>query len=150
MDHDLIMESIFTLEVPGAPRGKGRPRFRIIGKGMQQFASAYTDSDTRKYEDQLRIAAALEMGADKPFDFPLSVSVEALMPIPSSWSLKKRASAAEGTIAPTSKPDADNIVKSLDALNKVVWRDDSLIVSLFVIKRYSLTPMLRIGVRKWF
>jgi len=143
------MEPIFTLEFPGAPRGKGRPRFRIIGKGMQQFASTYTDSDTRRYEDQLRVAATIQMGRREPFDFPLSVSIEALMPIPGSWSLRKRASAASGVIAPTTKPDADNIVKSLDAFNKVVWRDDSMIVNLLINKRYSLTPMLKVVVWRW-
>lgn len=117
---------------------------------MKQFTSAYTDSDTRKYEDQLRAVAALEMGRREPFDFPLSVRVEALMPIPTSWSLKKQLLAEEGAIAPTTKPDADNIVKMCDALNKVVWRDDSIIVNLLIIKQYSLTPKLRIEVRKLF
>lgn len=143
------MDLIFALELPGSPRGKGRPRFRIIGSGMKQFTSAYTDSDTRKYEDQLRAIAALEMGRREPFDFPLSVKVEALMPIPGSWSTKKRALAADGSIAPTTKPDADNILKNLDALNKVVWRDDSIIVNLLIIKKYGLTPKLRIEVREW-
>ncbi len=90
------------------------------------------------------------MGMGEPFDYPLSVKVEAFMPIPASWSLKKQASAASGEIAPTTKPDSDNIAKMKDALNGVVWRDDSQIVSLLVVKRYSRTPLLRIGVWKWF
>lgn len=141
---------LFGLELPGPPRGKGRPRFRIIGKGKSQFVSTYTDAETRKYEDRLKVAAASQMGMGEPFDCPLSVKVEAFMPIPGSWSLKKQASAADGAIMPTTKPDADNIVKMLDALNKVVWRDDSAIVSLVVVKRYSVLPLLRIGVWRWF
>jgi len=90
------------------------------------------------------------MGMVEPFDCPLSVKVEAFMPIPESWSIKKRLAAQSGQIMPTTKPDADNIIKMLDAFNKVVWKDDSAIVSLVVIKRYSLTPMLRIEVWKWF
>jgi len=62
----------------------------------------------------------------------------------------KETIAVQGAIAPTTKPAADNIAKMKDALNGVVWRDDSLIVSLLVVKRYSLTPSLRIGVWKWF
>lgn len=146
----VISPPIFQVELFGNPRGKGRPRFRVIGSGKRQFVSTYTDTETRKYEERLKAAAALQMAMGEPFDCPLSVKVEALMPIPASYSLKKRAMALSGAIMPTTKPDADNIVKMLDALNKVVWRDDSAIVSLLVVKRYSATPMLRIGVWRWF
>lgn len=145
-----MAQAIAVIELPGIPRGKGRPRFRVIGTGKRSFVSTYTDAETRKYEDRLKAAGAAQMAMDAPYDCPLSVRVEAFMPIPASWSVKKRASAANGEIMPTTKPDADNIVKMLDALNGVVWRDDSLIVSLFVIKRYSVTPLLRIGVWRWF
>jgi Holliday junction resolvase RusA-like endonuclease len=142
---------LLTLELPGAPRGKGRPRFRVIGHGKKQFVSTYTDAETRKYEERLKAVGTTRMGMGDPFDCPLAVKVEALTPIPGSWSLKKQALAAAGEIAPGSNPDADNICKiALDSLNKVVWRDDSLIVSLLIVKRYSLTPLLRIGVWKWF
>lgn len=144
------MVPIFSIVMLGDPRGKGRPRFRVIGKGKKQFVSTYTDTETRKYEDRLKAVGAAEMGMGEPFDFPLSVRIDAFCPIPASWSLKKRASAEKGDIAPTTKPDADNIAKMKDALNGVVWRDDSLIVSLLMVKRYSLTPSLRIGVWKWF
>jgi len=141
---------LVAIELLGPPRGKGRPRFRVIGKGKKQFVSTYTDAETRKYEDALKAAGALQMGMGEPYDCPMSVKVEAFMPIPGSWSLKKQASAAAGEIAAATKPDADNIAKMKDALNGVVWRDDSQIVSLLVVKRYSRTPMLRIGVWKWF
>jgi Holliday junction resolvase RusA-like endonuclease len=141
---------LLTLELPGAPRGKGRPRFRVIGHGKKQFVSTYTDAETRKYEERLKAVGTARMGMGEPFDCPLSVKVEALTPIPASWSLKKQASAAAGELCPTGKPDADNIAKLVDALNGVVWRDDSAIVSMLIVKRYSLTPLLRIGVWKWF
>jgi Holliday junction resolvase RusA-like endonuclease len=141
---------LLSLELPGVPRGKGRPRFRVIGKGKKQFVSTYTDTETRQYEERLKAIGSARMGMGEPFDCPLSVKVEALTPIPASWSLKKQASAAKGEIVPTGKPDADNIAKLVDALNGVVWRDDSFIVSMLILKRYSLTPLLRIGVWKWF
>ncbi len=137
---------LIAISLPGAPRGKGRPRFRVIGKGPRSFVSTYTDPETQKYEARLRTAGAAQMAMQEVFSGPLYVKVEAFMPIPASYSLRKRASCADGTIQPTGKPDADNIVKMLDALNAVVWRDDSQITSLFVVKRYSLTPMLRVGV----
>lgn len=90
------------------------------------------------------------MGMTEPYDCPLSVKVEAFMPVPVSWSIKKRAAADAGEITPCTKPDLDNVCKLLDALNEVVWKDDSQIVAMTAIKRYSLTPLLRIGVWKWF
>ena len=139
-----------VIELIGHPRGKGRPRFRIIGKGRSQFVSTYTDAETKKYEDRLRDAGALKMLGVSAFDCPLSVRVEAFMPVPISWGKRKALDATEGRVMPTSKPDSDNIVKMLDALNKVVWKDDAQIVSLFVLKRYSDNPRLRIMVWKWF
>lgn len=47
---------------------------------------------------------------------------------------------------PTSKPDPDNIMKGLDALNEVVFRDDKQIVDARVIKSYSERPALRIEI----
>lgn len=154
---------LLGLEIDGPPKGKARPRFRVIGSGQKQFVSTYTDSDTRKYEDRLKSAAIDAMGMREPFSDPLSVKVEAFMPIPSSWSLRKQAQASEGLIMPASGIDLDNIVKMLDGLNyhpprfkgdrekrPIVWMNDSQIVSLMAVKRYSLTPLLRIGVWKWF
>ena len=41
-------------------------------------------------------------------------------------------------IRPTVKPDADNVVKSvLDALNKLIYKDDSQVTDLLVHKYYS-------------
>ena len=45
------------------------------------------------------------------------------------------------------KPDPDNIAKMLDALNRVVWVDDSQIVGLDACqKRYSDRPRIEIYV----
>ena len=41
-------------------------------------------------------------------------------------------------IRPTVKPDVDNVVKSvLDALNKLIYKDDSQVTDLLVHKYYS-------------
>jgi Holliday junction resolvase RusA-like endonuclease len=142
---------LFSLELLGPPRGKGRPRFRVLGKGKRQFVSTYTDTETRKYEDRLRTAAMAKIGMSEPLSTPLYVKIDALMPIPESWSARKKAQAEAGEIMPVSKPDADNLLKiALDPLNKVVWTDDSIIVGLSMVKRYSANPLLRISVWDWF
>ncbi len=129
----------------GPPRGKGRPRFRSMGK----FVSAYTDAATRKYESALHDQAKKVMGTDQPLEGPLAVEIVAYTPIPKSWNRKDTAAALAGESVPTSRPDVDNLSKVVDALNGVVWRDDSQIVDLHVWKFYSAEPRLVIKVRQW-
>lgn len=46
-----------------------------------------------------------------------------------------------------SKPDCDNLAKFvMDALNKVYWRDDSLICILSISKEYSDNPRTEINI----
>ncbi len=75
--------------------------------------------------------------------------VNVYRPIPKSFSKKKTAAAEAGQIRPTTKPDADNYVKGIkDALNKVIWKDDSQIVSVTVAKFYSQRPRIEVKVQE--
>ena len=71
------------------------------------------------------------------------------MPIPKSWSKTKQQDALMHRVRPTTKPDADNVLKQLDALNEVCWRDDSQIVEATVRKFYSDRPRLVITILPW-
>ena len=67
--------------------------------------------------------------------------------IPVSWPKKKQASALDGTLRPTGKPDLDNVAKLLaDALNGILWHDDSQIVALEVEKHYGASPATALSV----
>lgn len=134
--------------LPGAPRGKGRPRSRIVTKpGGNQFVSVYTDAETRSYEAMLRYAAEKAMQGRPPFDCALNVRVVACMAVPDSWSAKQKHLALEGARRPTGRPDADNLIKSIvDAGNKIVWVDDARIVKLVVEKYYHERPGLQMEV----
>ena len=60
------------------------------------------------------------------------------MPIPKSWS-KKRKNEAAGCYH-TSKPDLDNLQKALlDAMNGIVFEDDSQVADIRAVKRYTIT-----------
>ena len=140
--------------------GKGRPRFSTQGG----FVRAFTPKKTRDYENQIKAAAIAAMGhVLEPLNEALGISVTAYMPIPESWSDKKRAAALAGDIAPTTKPDWENIAKLTDGMNHhpprwkgdrekrpIVWGDDAHIVSAQVIKIYSDQPRLSIAVYRWF
>jgi Holliday junction resolvase RusA-like endonuclease len=69
------------------------------------------------------------------------------MGVPRSWPAKKRDAALTGVVRPTGRPDWDNLAKSgLDALNGIVFADDSQVVEATVKKVYSEVPLLRIEV----
>lgn len=128
-----------VVNIPGQPVPKGRPRFTRGG-------FAYTPDKTRKYEKLVAGLAKTAMAGRPPFDCPVKVMVTAFMRIP-QMSRKRTADALAGYILPAVKPDADNLAKAaLDACNGIIWRDDALICSLLVKKRYAAYPCLEIKV----
>jgi Holliday junction resolvase RusA-like endonuclease len=124
----------------GAPRGKERPRLTKAGH-------VYTPEKTRDYEAALKYAAKEAMGDRAPLDGPIIVDIEVKVPIAQSWPKKRQDAARAGIERPTKKPDWDNFGKMLDALNLVVWIDDSQIVEGRVRKYYSDKPGMWIRVR---
>ena len=139
----------FRLEVPGPPRGVARPRSRIVTtRTGQQFIGVHTDKKTRVEAAVIRQMAGEVMGKRAPLDGPLELRVAAYMPVPSSWSGKRTREAIAGLILPTGKPDFDNIVKFIDALKHIAFKDDGQIADAHVWKRYSDRPRLVIELRQ--
>lgn len=138
------------IELPGEPIAKGRPRFRAVtARDGRSFVNAYTPAATRTFERALAMAAKVAMRGKPPMDGPLRVTVTASLGVPSSWSNRKRDAALAGIVRPTSRPDGDNFQKiAWDALNSIIWHDDSQIVDGRVIKVYSEQPALRIEVNR--
>ncbi len=130
------------ITIPGPPRGKGRPRFTSRGG----FARAYTDKKTRDYEKTVAEYAILAMEGQPPLSGALRVELRAYFPIPKSWTKAKKIAAANGDIHHLTKPDADNILKVLDALNGVAFEDDKQICDARIIKDYSNDPRLEIQI----
>ena len=133
------MTPTVRIELEGEPRGKGRPRFTRQGH-------ASTDAATRNYEAALKLKGREAMRGRAAIKGPLAVVVLAAFAPPASWSKKKRAAALAGAERPDVTPDADNILKALDALNKVVWVDDAQIVRAIIDKVYSARPRLVVDV----
>jgi Holliday junction resolvase RusA-like endonuclease len=130
-----------TIRLAGEPEGKGRPRFD------GRSGRAYTPASTRSYEAALRLAAQAEMAGRPLMTGALEVLIVAAFPIPKSFSKAKRTHALVGALRPTKKPDADNLLKSIDALNGVVWEDDAQVTDATVKKIYAERPELTIKVR---
>jgi Holliday junction resolvase RusA-like endonuclease len=140
---------MIVVELPGDPVPKGRPRFRAVTPHSgRSFVSVYTPAKTKAFERALATMGRLAMRSKPPLDGPLQVTVTAFLSIPTSWSNKKRDAALAGIVRHVGRPDADNFQKSAwDALNSIVWRDDSQIVDARVIKLYAETPALRVEVQ---
>jgi len=129
--------------VPGAPAGKGRAKIVKIG-GFSRMA---TPAKTIAYEGLVAHAAQQAMAGAPLLERAAAVNIFIDAPVPASWSGKRQRMALAGEVLPTSKPDADNVVKAIfDGLNGVLWRDDVLVVDLRVRKRYAATPCVRVEV----
>lgn len=131
---------MITIIVPGVPVAKGRPRFTKVGR-------VFTPKKTEDYEKAVRLFANRAMAGRPPLDRPVRVSVFALVPVPESWSKKRKQAALAYQILPECKPDGDNYLKvTCDALNGCVWRDDAQAIVSTVVKVYGHKPQLRIEV----
>lgn len=129
--------------VPGAPQGKGRPRFT-------QFGKPYTPKNTADYEKKIALCYKTQCGnyffKEK---IPLDVRITAYFQIPQSTSKKQHRLMIDHLMRPTKKPDADNVYKVVaDSLNNVAYHDDSQIVDSQVRKFYSDNPRLVVTIQE--
>ncbi|WP_186121474.1 RusA family crossover junction endodeoxyribonuclease [Burkholderia gladioli] len=130
-----------AFEVLAIPVPKARPRFARRGARV----TTYTPAKTESYEGHVKFMARLAMRSTPPYTGPVRLVIYIAVPIPASWSRKRQAEAAAGEIGATKKPDEDNVVKALkDAMNGIVYLDDSQVVSNHIEKFYAREPGVRI------
>lgn len=132
------------LEIPGEPVAKGRARHSVRGG----IVRTYTPAKTRSYEAEIRAIAAEQWGQREPLGrVPIWFRATAYRSIPASFSRKQRARALAGDLLPLTKPDSSNCLKAAeDALEGVVYSNDSCIISSRCDKYYSARPRLEIVV----
>ncbi len=119
---------VIEFTVPGLPVPKGRPRVTRYG--------TYTPKRTQDYEKRVLEAWFTQSGVKMPEGVPLALLVMVFFPVPQSWSKKKRAASLGRPHI--SRPDLDNIVKSVtDALNGEAFPDDSAIAIINAHKAYA-------------
>ena len=132
---------MITIVMAGEPHGKGRPRF------SRASGTVYTPEKTARYEERLAWAAQSVMAGRPLLEGALCVTLLVYVSIPKSKPKKWKVDALAGRIRPTTKPDLDNIFKGVaDALNKVVWIDDSQIAEATIIKDYSDQPRIEVHI----
>jgi len=128
------MTFMVNFSIDGPPHGKGRPRFRRFGN----FVQTYTDAKTKSYETLVKEAAIKAMGSSPPLEGPVKLDLIIRLPVPKSYPKKRSEACLNGSEWPTKKPDWDNVAKSVaDAMNDIVFLDDTQIVIARVVKTYS-------------
>lgn len=131
--------------IPGEPQGQGRPRFARRGKRVK----TYDPEKSRNYKAFVGLIAADAVKAQEwqYAEQPLKLSIVVYLSIAKSKSKKFKKAALDGTERPTKKPDLSNVIKGIeDALNGLVYKDDSQIVELSVKKYYSDVPRVELEV----
>ncbi len=137
------------LFIPGNPVPQGRPRACIRGK----HASVYEDAKSKDWKKTIAVHAMVWLDDYLDNFLPhgrrwtlidTAIKLQVVFNIlrPKSVSVKKRPE-------PITRPDLDNLVKAVkDALNGVLWRDDSQIIELEAKKVYHDPPGVDITI--WF
>ena len=123
---------IYEFEIPGKITGKGRPRINT------NTAIAYTPAKTKDYEELIKQYFILKYRKIQPLEGRLAVTIKAYFGIPKSTSKTNKEEMLQGNMSPVKKPDIDNIAKiTLDALNKLAFKDDNQITKLMIEKEYA-------------
>ena len=87
------------------------------------------------YKKAVQLQAMACRPDNKLIDYPISLNLDFVFPRPQKmiWKTKEMVS-----IPMASKPDFDNLAKSVcDALNGILWKDDSLICRAVINKRIA-------------
>ena len=128
----------------GEAVGKGRPR--VSRRGM--YVHTYTPEKTRAFEEAIRfefMASNCEQMPVYPREKSLKAEVTICVSIPQSYSKKKQALCRDRVLAPSKKPDIDNVLKSIfDALNGYCYEDDVQIIKVITEKRYAEDPFVEV------
>jgi len=127
--------------IPGDPLPKQRarsynPRTKsgdLIFKNGKPIIDTKTPDKTKAYEQYVSLIArqaAAQSGLRQPVPLrtPITLGCIFYLPIPSSWSQKKKNRARSGELEHTSRPDLSNLLKSIeDGAEGVLWKNDSQI-----------------------
>jgi len=138
------MTLIIQFTVDGDPIPKGRPRFARRG----HFVQTYTDAKTIDYETHVAMKARHAIGASDPLKGALTVFLYLRYGVPTSYSKKRKEACLRGVEYPK-KVDLDNVYKSItDAMQGIVYLNDSQIVETHITKVYAETAGANVMVQE--
>lgn len=122
-----------NFKIPGPVVAQGRPRASSVGGRVRM----YDPPKSRAYKKHVKEVAE-EFAPSEPLEGALSMRIIICRQYLKSFTKKQRFQAEDGALMPTTKPDIDNTAKSImDSLNGIIYKDDSQVVELVLIKKYA-------------
>ena len=137
---------MIEFKVEGKAVPQPRPRVVRMRNGQTR---AYNSEKSVVYKRIVKAAALSEMNRQQltMTDRPLAMRLTFVFAPPKSYTKKKIEAVKSGELRYTKLPDADNLAKSvMDALNNVIYKDDSQIVELTVNKEYGNTDHVAVKI----
>ena len=135
---------IIKIEVLGEPKSQLRHRTFRMGERMGSY-------DPSSKDKKNFLSQCMEKTPEKPIDQPINLEVRFYFARLKGHYGTGRNTGNLKDSAPKyhiSRPDIDNLCKLIfDSLNKIFWRDDSLICSIKALKLYSENPRTEIYIQ---
>lgn len=104
----------------------------------------YTSESTRQWEDSVA-GQCLKHRPEQLMKGAVKLNAKFYRNIPKSMSKKDRELVLQEKKRPTTKPDTDNLLKSLaDVMRGIFYIDDAQLVETFISKHYSDTPRVEV------
>ncbi len=135
---------IVRLTVEGTPVAQKRHRHTSVGKFVRTYDPSSKDKSDFLALCFNQIPKKLGLMIEN-WEGSLRLDLKFIMPIPKSYSKKKKLSLLNADHL--KKPDIDNMIKFvMDALNKIFWKDDSQVSCLYATKIYGSKPRTEITI----
>jgi len=116
----------FTVYGQAVPKG----RARVVRSGG--FVRAFTPKKTVDWESSVA-GQAIVHKPPQLLTGPIKLGVRFYRAPLKSFSKDKRELAMSGKFRPATRPDLDNLIKGIkDALNGIMWQDDSQVIEYIV------------------
>ena len=123
---------MLLFEVSGIPVPQKQTRF------IRKIGIAYNPSSKDIQQLQWQIKPYIP---SQPLLGPIEMHLTFYLPIPASSNRRIKIQMLHEIILPTKKPDFDNLAYLVtNAMNKLVYQDDSQITDCIIRKRYSDKP----------
>jgi Holliday junction resolvase RusA-like endonuclease len=124
-----VTAKLYSTFIAMYPQPKQRPK--VVTRANAPYPIAITPDETLNAEARIKTHVAAEWLPREPYTGPVQLQVTALRQKPKAAPKTKRT-------WPTGRPDWDNLGKLVsDALNGIVYRDDSQVCRAYVEKDYT-------------
>lgn len=136
-DNFIVMNFTHYGEPKGQPRARMSTKLNIMFDGSKSLRQTILEQVMAKMPKNF-----------KPTSNYIECDITFYLNTPKGFSKRDTLLAELGIVKPTKKPDIDNLQKLIfDSLNKVLYADDSSVVTCNARKLYSCKPRTEISLR---